>query len=207
MSNSIPRPPRDVHINVILNSEKPGDFRIVPEPPGSVPMGPGGELIFENDGHSGFFVYFDLKDPNKLGYKFPPNNKMNDAVWSRLGEGACPDTEAWEIFDPRSVTNQGMTLRVRNTNVGSDVGKFGYTLRVTKDGGASYLPLDPGGDNKNGPIAPFMYSWIAPTVAGAIVALGTLILVSNSFVPVTALTFAIGGAVVGLAVGLLLGRR
>jgi len=170
-------------------------------------MGPGGELIFENDGHSGFFVYFDLKDPNKLGYKFPPNNKMNDAVWSRLGEGACPDTEAWEIFDPRSVTNQGMTLRVRNTNVGSDVGKFGYTLRVTKDGGASYLPLDPGGDNKNGPIAPFMYSWIAPTVAGAIVALGTLILVSNSFVPVTALTFAIGGAVVGLAVGLLLGRR
>jgi len=170
-------------------------------------MGPGGELIFKNEAHSGFFVYFDLKDPNKLGYKFPPNSKINDAVWSKLGVGACPDTEAWEIFDPKSVTNQGMTLRVRNTNVVPVVGKFGYTLRVTKDGGANYLPLDPGGDNQNGPIALFVSSWIAPTVAGAIVALGTLMLVSDSFVPVTALTFAIGGAVVGFAVGLLLGRR
>ena len=207
MRKPVPGPPRDVHVNVILNSEKPGDFRIVPEPLGSLPTGPNGELIFENEGHSGFFVYFDLKDPNDLRFKFPPNNKMNDAVWSKLGVGACPDTEAWEIFDPRSVTNKGMTLKVRNTNVGSEVGKFGYTLRVTKDGGASYLPLDPGGDNKNGPIAPFVSSWIAPTVAGAIVALGTVMLVSNSFVPVTALTFAIGGAVVGLAVGLLLGQR
>ncbi len=207
MKPTVPGPPKDVHVNVILNSASPGDFRIVPEPPGSLPTGPNGELIFENDHHSGFFVYFDLKDPNDLGYKFPPSNKMNDAVWSKLGENACPDTEVWDIFDPRSVINKGMTLKVRNTNVGSECGKFCYTLRVTKDSGVSYLPLDPGGDNKNGPIAPFMSPWIAPTVTGAVVGFGTAALVSNSFVAATGLMFAIGGAVVGLILGLLLDRR
>lgn len=208
MGKKLPGDPKDVHVNVILNSVEKGDFRIEPNPPDSLPKGTKGALEFENKGHSGFWIYFHLQDPNKLNYKFPTDNKLiNDTVWSALGEDACPETPIWEVFTPRRVTDKGMTLVVRNPNIKPDLGKFGYTLRVTKDGGTSYLDLDPGGNNKNGPIAPFMASWITPTLAGAIVAAGTVTLVSNSFVPATVATFAIGGAVVGLVVGLLLGRR
>ena len=204
----VPGPPKDVHIDVILNSEAKGDFRIEPHPENSLPKGPGDELVFENKGHSGFFIYFHLKDPNKLGYKFPDDHKLvNDAVWSKMGKGACPDDGIWDVFIPRKVIDKGMTLKVRNLNEKPDIGDFGYTLRVTKDEGRTYLALDPGGTNKNGPISASSSSWIAPTVAGGLVGLGAIVLTNSSIVPSNALLFGLGGAVVGLVVGLVLGRR
>lgn len=203
-----PRDAKKVDVTVTVNSDVPGDFTIEPSPPGSLPTGPNGELIFENDGHPGFFIHFNLIDKSGLGYKFPPQKKIRSAVWSELGVDRCPQDGKMEVFDPRNVEKNGMTLIVHNPNAGKAVGKFYYMLRVTNDGGSSYLPLDPGGTNKNGPTEPpFLASWIAPTISGAIVALGTVALLSNSLVPATVVKFAVGGAVVGLIVGLLLGRR
>lgn len=163
-----PKNPRDVHVSVILNSETPGDFRIVPSPPGSLPTGPNGELIFQNAGYPGFFIHFDLQDLTGLNYKFPPQPKINQAVWSELGVDECPQPGKMEVFDPRNVSNQGMTLVVHNPNVAPALGKFYYMLRVTKDGGTTFLPLDPGGDNQNGPISKFDMNYALAFVGGAV---------------------------------------
>lgn len=165
-----PKNPRDVHVCVTLNSETPGDFTIQPMPPGIIPMGPNGELIFQNAGHPGFFVHFDLQDPNNLGYSFPPQQKIKEAVWSELVDGACPKAPGkWDVFDARNIDNKGMTLVVHNPNQAPVLGKFGYTLRVTKDGGLTYLDLDPGGDNQNGPISRFETSYALVFMGGAVV--------------------------------------
>lgn len=179
-----PKNPRDVHVNVILNSVTPGDFRIEPAPHGVIPTGANGELIFKNAGHPGFFVHFDLQDPNGLGYKFPPQQKIKEAVWSELYEGACPQAPGkWEVFDPRNISNNGMTLVVHNPNEVPCLGKFGYTLRVTKDGGLTYLDLDPGGDNQNGPISSFETSYammfFGGAVTGVLATLGTQALIQG----------------------------
>lgn len=176
----LPGDPKDVHVNVILNSERPKDFKIEPSPLGSLPTGPNGELIFRNDKHSGFFIYFDLIDNTGLNYKFVEEDKnhkkvLNEAVWSVLGANNCPTTGAWEVFRPRAVLNSGMTLKVRNTNIKDELGQFTYTLRVSKDDGASYHPLDPGGDNQNGPIG---RNWsaalvfVSGAIAGSLATLG-----------------------------------
>lgn len=178
----VPGSPRDVHLTVTVNSAAPGDFTIEPDPIGSLPVGPNGELIFRNDGHSGFFVYFDLKDPNKLGYKFPPDHKISDAIWSELGAGACPTKGVWDVFAPRKILNGDLTLKARNPNVLPELGPFGYTLRVTKDGGKTYLALDPGGVNQNGSIGTKGFgaaaALIAGAVAGALAVLGVQALLS-----------------------------
>jgi len=49
-----------------------------------------------------------------------------------------------------SVKDQGETLKTFNPNEDPVVGVFQYTLNVSKDGKAPYLPLDPGGTNMNG---------------------------------------------------------
>ena len=85
---TVPGNPRDVHLTVKLNSAAPGDFTIAPDPLGSLPVGPNGEIIFRNNGHSGFFVFFNLIDVQGLGYKFPSNHMISNAVWSELGAGA-----------------------------------------------------------------------------------------------------------------------
>lgn len=200
--------PKKVKVIVTVKSDVPGDFTIEPSPKGSLPKGKKGELVFENDHHPGFDVHFDLVDKSGLGYKFPPPDKMSSAVWSELGATSCPRDGRMEVFQPLSIDNDQMTLVARNPNAGTVVGGFYYMLRVTRDGGSSYLPLDPGGDNKNGPISPRpVAAWIAPAVTGALVAIGTVALLNESLVPVTVLEFAVGGAVTGLIVGLLLGRR
>jgi hypothetical protein len=198
---------KKVKVIVTVNSDVPGDFTIEPSPKGSLPQGKKGILEFKNDHHPGFNIHFDLVDKSGLGFKFPPSDKMRSAVWSELGATSCPQDGKMEVFEPVSIDNDQTTLVVHNPNAGTVVGAFYYMLRVTNDGGRNYLELDPGGTNKNGPIAPLANAWMAPTVAGAIVAVGTVLLVSNSFVPATVATFAIGGAVVGLIVGLVLGRR
>jgi len=149
---TLPGNPKNVHLKVTLYSEKPGDFTIEPTPPGSLPIAPNGDLIFRNDGHSGFFIYFDLVDKSGLNYTFPPDNKKHEAVWSQLAATGCPAEGKTDIFTAKQVSEKSMTLKVRNENIGNDVGDFRYMLRVTKDGGNTFHPLDPGGSNQNGPI-------------------------------------------------------
>jgi hypothetical protein len=141
---------RDVHVDVILESDNPVKFSVEPSPPGSLPMGPNGELIFANDHHPGFHIHFHLQDPHCLGYRFPKNSDKKEAIWSQLGSGACPSVGKWEVFQPLTVGASRMILTVDNPNPKPAQGPFGYTLRVTKDNGATYLALDPGGVNQNG---------------------------------------------------------
>lgn len=172
----VPPGPKDVRVTITINSTQKGDFTVEPDPPGSLPKGTQNDLIFKNNGHSGFWVFFDLKDPNNLGYKFPTDNQLvNETLWSELGDGVCPTKSVWDVFTPRKVLNGGMTLKARNENPSPAQGKFGYTLRVTNDGGKTYLDLDPGGDNKNGGITRNTFSTAALVVgmiAGVVVTLG-----------------------------------
>lgn len=141
--------PWDAVVDVFLHSETPGDFTVRSnlQAPGS------DELVFRNDGHPGFNVIFNLHDETQLGYRFPAPPKDFDSIWSQVGASGCPGSPgAWEVFDKASivVTNGGDVMKAKNRNPSPAQGQFRYTLNVTKDGGATYLPLDPGGNNQNG---------------------------------------------------------
>jgi hypothetical protein len=209
-----PKDPKKVDINVILNSETLGDFSIEPSPPNSLPTGPNGELIFKNDGHPGIDIHFKLLDRTGLGYRFPPTSKKHAAVWSKLGAGACPDTEMWEVFQAKRVdvnADGTTTLVVFNRNPPNPnpppegEGLFGYTLRVTKDGGTTYLPLDPGGDNQNGQVRGFSWSYASIGILSGAAAGGAATLLNVAATATSALTSAAIGAVIGLLVALVVG--
>ena len=208
--------PRVVDVDVTLNSVTPLDFSVAPRG-NSLPTGPGGELIFRNAGHRGFEVHFHLQDNTNLGYRFPPHSQKHEAVWSELGTGKCPSSQVREVFHViRVVESAGMSLEVLNPNPPipdppnppAGQGKFGYTLRVTNDGGRTYLCLDPGGDNQNGPVS--RYDWSAAlsgSLAGAVAAIGTAVILAGNTIHFSdALLYGVGGAVAGLIVGFVLGR-
>lgn len=111
-----------------------------------LPKNAHGEIVFENHRRDGFIINFNLQDPHGTGYLFP--NDLKEALYSAAGRGCPTNKGQWPQFEARSVTNGNRTLEVRNRNQGKQV--FGYTLRVTKTGGAPYLDLDPGGENQNG---------------------------------------------------------
>lgn len=144
------RSPWEVVVDVYLHSETPGDFTIqsyLQSKPGS------DELVFCNNGHPGFNVTFNLHDETGLGYRFPGPPKDQDSLWSVLGAGQCPSSPgAWNIFPANriSVKGGGSAMTAFNPNPAPAQGDFSYTLNVTKDNGAHYLPLDPGGNNQNG---------------------------------------------------------
>ena len=165
----LPGLPKNVQIQVTLNSETPGDFTIEPVPPNALPRAANGDLIFRNDGHSGFSLFFNLIDKTGFNYAFPPEHLKHDAVWSELHATHCPAEGKTDIFTAKLVTNKSMTLKVRNENIDTSVGDFRYMLRVTKDGGKNYHPLDPGGKNENGPITANSPSFIVGIVIGAVV--------------------------------------
>ena len=142
--------PWDVLVDVYLRSETPGDFTIesyLQSTPGS------DELVFHNRGHPGFNVTFVLHDQTGLGYRFPSPPKDEDSIWSQYGAVGCPGSPGiWDVFDQKRivVSHGGLQMTAFNPNPKPAKGKFRYTLNVTKDNGANYLPLDPGGDNQNG---------------------------------------------------------
>ena len=149
----MPGSAKDVKVHVYIDRVRPLKFRVISKSPElpqkpAKPTKPNGDLIFANDHHPGFRVHFILQSPHH-GFYFPKNKDVKKAVWSKLGEGACPDEEAWEVFCPLSVSPDGKKLTVKNDNVDPILGDFGYTLRVTN--GEEWLELDPGGTNTNGP--------------------------------------------------------
>lgn len=136
-------------------SYKPGE-----EPPFTLttglPKGPGGEIIFKNDGHPGFFVNYTLDD-SWGDYVFP--NDTDQALCSAViedGENSCPSEGVWPEFYAHKVKDNNRTLVVRNINgklpQGKDEVRFGYTLYITENpnGDGDFLELDPIGANQNG---------------------------------------------------------
>lgn len=172
--------PKHAVVTVILKSDNPLDFDIESD---DLPKDSDGNLVFHNDHHPGFKVEFELDDKLELGYLFPPNSNKQDAVWSKLGKGACPKSAAHEVFKVQSVRPHRRSVIVLNPNSSDSntLGDFGYTLRVTKTDGAPYLDLDPGGVNQNGPTRPLSRAalLIAGGVVGAVVALGAEALLFN----------------------------
>jgi hypothetical protein len=103
------------------------------------------ELTFHNYDHPGYVITFRLKEPN-FGYAFPDD--LDEALFS-VDRPICPDTRGqWAQFKAKAVSDGGKSLVVRNHN--KDKVRFGYTLRVTDDKGASFWNLDPIGSNENG---------------------------------------------------------
>jgi len=100
-------------------------------------------------------------------------------VWSELGAGKCPKPPGKsEVFHAERVLEpERTTLVVLNPNPSPAQGAFGYALRVTKDSGANYLDLDPGGLNQNGPTSRFTTTgaFVAGAAVGVVAgSLGTL---------------------------------
>jgi hypothetical protein len=150
-----PTKPWDCEIDVYLTSVGPPAVFQIESP---LPVDEYGNIIFCNNGRPGFMIHFRLydqtNDGNGSGYVFPnppapPNQVMQWAMWSSEGEG-CPEPGCgqWSEFTTVNVKDDGTTLVVQNTN--SSQTFFGYTLRVTNDNGASFVNLDPGGNNQNG---------------------------------------------------------
>jgi hypothetical protein len=159
-----PNPPRQVTVNVILQSVNPTQFDLQPTgaDPLPPPEGPNKTLTFKNVdnqgvGHNGLDISFVFTDATQQNYAFPPNNKKQDAISSQQGAtNYCPFQGMNEVLSVINVSGpNNNTLRVHNPNQkipgGRDfTGEFSYVLWVTKDGGATYLALDPGGINMNG---------------------------------------------------------
>ena len=162
--------PKKADVFVVLDTEHPTlKFHLEST---DLPIGPDGELYFKNCGHPGFDVYFHLKDPKNLGYRFPLDEDA--AVSSQVGRGVCPtEASVHQVFKPKAVTNGQKTLCVKNANKKQE--EFGYTLWVSKDGNPPYKDLDPGGFNQNGPeslAASNVLVAFGGAVAGALLTLG-----------------------------------
>ncbi len=151
------------------------NFTIDPTGTNPLPTGPNG-LIFVNDHFPGFQISFVLIDNTHQNYAFPPNSKKDLAVSSVMGAGLCPPQGTSDVFKALSVggTNNNI-LTVLNTNQDPYVGVFSYVLWITNDGGTTYIELDPGGVNQNGPSVRFsLASILILAAAVAVVALVAL---------------------------------
>lgn len=154
-----PSKPWEIDIDVYLDSVDPLDFSIDTCLPQSEDDSQSC-IEFNNAGRNGFTLNFRLYDNTGANpsYVFPdpPGNPNQGgdpqtwALWSSQGEGCPPPgyADQWDQFTAVKVKDKGTTLEV--TNLNQYQSDFGYTLRVTNDGGASFVNLDPGGTNNNG---------------------------------------------------------
>jgi hypothetical protein len=130
---------------------------------------------------------------------------------------ACPEHEAVDgcalegsnylpiFFVHPTMKLDKKKIHVINTDPYNEKFFFGFSF-VSKDG-TEKAYFDPGGENQNGGIGQFEWSnSLTGAITGAVAAIATVTLVSNSFEPASALIFGIGGAVVGLIFGLIVGR-
>jgi hypothetical protein len=168
--------PWEKTVNVYLDSIDPvtgkPHFRIEPAPPNPLPTS-NGILVFNNNHRPGFHIHFIFTDNTGQNYTFPPNNQKDQAVSSQLGAtNLCPPQGTSQVFSALRVDGpSNNTLTVRNPNINPALGLFSYVLWVTNNGGANYLPLDPGGTNDNGPVAAPFLPWAMLAVAVAVVAI------------------------------------
>ncbi len=140
-------------VAVTLESINPLQYSIEPTGPNPLPVS-NGALVFNNDHHNGFDIDFTFTDNTNSGYLWPPKNKKGQAVWSKVGTGVpCPGSPDTDVFHAVGIDQTCTVLTVNNPNPNPSQGAFQYTLCVTNDGGNTYLALDPGGINNNGPVS------------------------------------------------------
>jgi hypothetical protein len=159
-------PPRQTTVNIILKSfDSTGKAQFELQPVGTDPLpqpiGPHQTLIFENApqgvGHNGINIDFVLIDQTGLGYTFPPQDKMTKAVSSQFGPiDGYPPQGISRVLKPTGVSgarNSVLSVYNPNQNTPTDkgTGTFSYILWVTRDEGKTFAPLDPGGQNNDGP--------------------------------------------------------
>lgn len=145
---------KEVDVKVILKSDNPVDFDLVPSV--DLPKGEGkNDFIFRNEGHDGFLLNFILEpeDPDSplAEYRFPDDKKM--ALFSAVGVECPTELGQWPQFKAKEVKPGNKILVVRNLNQKNHEGQFGYTLRLTKTPhmhDPKFIDLDPGGTNTNG---------------------------------------------------------
>ncbi len=145
--------PKDVEVKVILTPSNDPKWRI------DSPLLEDGKLVFRNNGHPGFHVFFVIEDPENSGYQFPDHKDAALAV-TPVAEGqekVCPrQGVSWPQFNPKAVIKndegRNTTLQVHNPNAKGQESEFRYTLFLTLQpaAGGPYWELDPGGLNKNG---------------------------------------------------------
>lgn len=144
-----------------MAEKKPRDIDVglAPNPSGNPPLLftiDDKKLTFKNDHHPGFLVRFNISDPQNTLYKFP--DAVTDAMWVQTiqsaGPNSCPTAAThWDGFKGLEVTNSNMTLVVDNPNAAEQM--FAFTLRFTKtphDPNPAFVPFDPIGTDKNGPL-------------------------------------------------------
>jgi len=166
--------PMEVLVQVFLHPGGPqGDFHFETT---DLPMGGNNFLYFRNWHFPGFCIHYELQEPTH-GYRFPesslfppnpPNQHLRAALYAQPHPGCPTSASHWGQFAAQSVENSGRTLVVRNKN--QTPLEFGYTLRVTSDGGVTYLPLDPGGLNKNGSASVSVTSTVIAVAVGTMAA-------------------------------------
>jgi len=194
---------KDVTVKVILHpasDPKPFHFET-----SDLPMGPDNHLYFRNCVKGDHFrVHYVLDNSARPGFLFPTGSgtaHLLEALWVHKST-ACPTSACtWNEFEAKSVEQGGLELIVKNKN--DDRAQFCYSLRVTD--GSQWLLLDPGGTNGNGGYEPF--TWAATALTGAVVGIGSSAMVTNALEAQTALTYGLGGALVGAIIGFLFGRR
>jgi hypothetical protein len=162
-------------------------------------LDPPHHLYFKHGRKDGFRVHFTLRDET---YVFA--SKKDEALYAH-NQAKCPDGPCkWNGFNPLKV--DGPTLTVHNLNDGET--DFGYTLRITNDGGKSYKELDPIGTNQNSNSSGSSTGvWVAAGVFVAGAAIGAI--AAKAAIPLaTQSSVVAAAAVVGvLAVGVYLFSR
>ena len=140
-----------VEIDVYLDADtNPPRFRLQSALPSKNPGSSDPEFVFENRGRPGFELRFNFYDQTGKGYQFP--DELDDTIWSALGD-RCPDSRMHEVLEPKRLIDPTSVL-VKNDNPrknGAGLGPFKFTINVTTTGKKPYLPLDPTGDDRNGP--------------------------------------------------------
>lgn len=124
----------------------------------------GKELTFENEGHDGFEITFEIEDDTspRQGFKFMDDVKGPDGksdpnhtpMWVKTVEDfdeSCPNHELWDQFETVSVTGNNTKLQIRNWNFDEKKFKFAFMFSRTPHEGSYQIMYDPDGNNQNGP--------------------------------------------------------
>jgi len=160
--------PNEVNVNVTVLPGQTPNYSFVS------PIWVNNQLVLQNDGNDGFLISFILQ-PSTPQYYFPPDSQKDLAVTAQAMTNpnqSCPgnqNAKPWPLFKAKSVSGDNKTLVVRDPNPQGQETAFSFTLWVTTnaDGSGPYLPLDPIGDNQNGPVN---YQWGAIFIAAVAVA-------------------------------------
>ena len=147
--------PIDVDVNVTVLPGQTPNYKF------DSPIWQNDELVFQNDGHNGFYVSFKIQPPapGQPQYYFPDDTNKDLAVSARPmtnPSDACPPQGAasWNQFKAFKVKDSNKTLVVHDPNSPGQATQFSFSLFVTTNanGTGPYTQLDPIGSNQDGPV-------------------------------------------------------